>query len=284
MSKAILEGKTYVIDLDLRAYFDNVRHAVLFEKVARRIDDDDVMHLLKSIVKSTGTRGVPQGGVISPLLSNIYLNEVDKMLEQAKEVTRHEKWTQLQYVRFADDIVVLVTPHWRQGWLRKAVEQRVREEIFKLGVEVNEDKTKVVDLERGGSFGFLGFEFRRVRTRAGKWMPLRLPQLRKRTALLRKLKPIFRRYDSQPVQRVIEKINPILRGWVNYFAVGHASRCFAHVRDWVEKKVRRHLARARKRHGFGWKRWSREWLYAELGLFNSYRVRYSRPSPKAVPA
>ena len=115
-------------------------------------------------------------------------------------------------------------------------------------------------------------------------MPLRLPQLCKRTALMRKLKTIFRRHDSQPVQKVIDKINPILRGWVNYFAVGHSSRCFAHVRDWVEKKVRRQLARARKRHGFGWKRWSREWLYVELGLFNSYRVRHSQPRLKAAPA
>ena len=77
---------------------------------------------------------------------------------------------------------------------------------------------------------------------------------------------------SQPVGRVIELINPILRGWVNYFAVGHSSRCFSFVKDWVEKKIRRHLMRARKRQGFGWKRWSRQWLYEKLGLFNGYRV------------
>jgi len=75
-----------------------------------------------------------------------------------------------------------------------------------------------------------------------------------RTALLRKLKEEFRRLDSQP-GRVIETINPILRGWVNYFRVGHASRCFAFVQEWVEKKVRRHMMRARGGGGFGWKRW-----------------------------
>ena len=73
---------------------------------------------------------------------------------------------------------------------------------------------------------------------------------------------------------------PILRGWVNYFAVGDASRCFGFVKDWVEKKVRRHLMRARKRRGFGWDRWSRRWLYEHLGLFEGYRV--SR-LPKALP-
>ena len=88
-----------------------------------------------------------------------------------------------------------------------------------------------------------------------------------------KLRETFRRFASQPVGRVIELMNPVLRGWVNYFAVGHSSRCFTFVKDWVEKKIRRHLMRARKRKGLGWQRWSRRWLYDELGLYNQYRVR-----------
>ena len=84
---------------------------------------------------------------------------------------------------------------------------------------------------------------------------------------------MFRRYQSQPVDRVITLINPTLRGWVNYFAVGHAGECFRYIKNWVEKKVRRHMLRARKRKGFGWKRWSSQWLYEDLKLFNSYRVR-----------
>ena len=99
------------------------------------------------------------------------------------------------------------------------------------------------------------------------------PKLKKRTVLLRKLKEVFRRHQSQPVDRVVQLINPMLRGWVNYFAVGHSSECFEFIKDWVEKKVRRHLMRARKRKGFGWKRWSRQWLYETLRLFNAYRVR-----------
>ena len=102
------------------------------------------------------------------------------------------------------------------------------------------------------------------------------PAVTKRTALLRKLKEEFRRWDSQPVGRVIAVINPILRGWVNYFRIGNAARCFNVVRDWVEKKVRRHLMRARKRPGFGWRRWSRAWLYTTLRLFNDYRVSWGR--------
>jgi RNA-directed DNA polymerase len=161
------------------------------------------------------------------------------------------------------------------------VEKRLREELAKLQVEVNEEKSRTVDLQRGGSFGFLGFEFRRIRSRRGRWMPLLLPKGKKRMVLLSKLREIFRVSHSQPVAGVIEKINPILRGWVKYFAIGHSSRCFSYIRYWVETRIRRHLARACQRQGFGWKRWSREWLYGTLGLFSGYRVSYG-PSISAV--
>jgi RNA-directed DNA polymerase len=283
VAKAILEGKTYVIDFDLRSYFDTVKHHIVLEKVARRVDDDAVLWLLKLLLNATGKQGVPQGGVISPLLSNLYLNEVDQMLERAKDVTRHDGWTAVEYARFADDLVILVDSRPRQRWLWQAVEKRLREELAKLQVEVNEEKSRTVDLQRGESFGFLGFEFRRVRSRRGRWMPLLLPKGKKRTALLSKLKEIFRASRSQPVGGVIEKINPILRGWVKYFAVGHSSRCFSFIQNWVERRIRRHLARACQRSGFGWKRWSREWLYGTLGLFAEYRVSYQSSDSAVAP-
>ena len=193
------EGKTYVIDFDLRSYFDTVRHHIVLEKVARRVDDDEVLWLLKLILKASGKQGVPQGGVISPLLSNLYLNEVDQMLERAKAVTRREQWTAVEYARFADDLVILVDSHPRQQWLRQAVEKRLREELAKLQVEVNEEKSRTVDLQRGESFGFLGFEFRRIRSRRGRWMPLFSPKARSGRHCFGKLKEIFRASRSQPV-------------------------------------------------------------------------------------
>ena len=105
MARAIVQQKTRVIDIDLRSYFDNIRHDRLLAKVARRVDDADVMHLLKLTLKANGRRGVPQGGVLSPLLSNVYLTEVDRMLERAKETTRCGKYTYIEYARFADDRV-----------------------------------------------------------------------------------------------------------------------------------------------------------------------------------
>jgi RNA-directed DNA polymerase len=284
VATAIVQWKTRVIDLDLRAYFDTVRHHLLLAKVARRVNDDEVMCLLKLMLTASGKQGVPQGGVISPLLSNIYLTEVDRMLERAKEATRWGKYTYVEYARFADDLVVLIDAHPRNRWLLGAVTKRLREEFAKLQVEINEEKSHTVDLDRGESFGYLGFDFRRLKSiKRQVWRAHYTPKLKKRTALLRKLKEVFRRHQSQPVDRIVQLINPVLRGWVNYFAVGHASKCFSFIQDWVEKKIRRHMGRSRNCRGFGWTRWSRRWLYDELQLFNGYRVRRGT-MPKASPA
>jgi len=118
----------------------------------------------------------------------------------------------MQYTRFVDDLVVLIDAHPRNRWLRKLVPERIREEISKLGLQLNEDKSRVVDLHQEQSFGFLGFRFSLVRSHAGRMMALLVPQLKKRTALYRKLKEVFQRFESQPVTRVIELINPMLWG------------------------------------------------------------------------
>jgi RNA-directed DNA polymerase len=276
VTKAIVANKTLVIDVDVAAYFDSVRHDLLLEKVARRVQDAEILHLLKLVLKASGKRGVPQGGVVSPLLANIYLNEVDAMLERAKATTRNGGFTQVEYARYADDLVILVNDHWRNAWLLRAVDRRLREELAKLDLKLNDEKSRIVDLTKGATFGFLGFTIRRVLSRRGKWWLKLTPSVKQRTALLRKLKAEFRRQRSQPVGRVIAVINPIVRGWVNYFGVGNSSECFAFVKDWVERKVRRHLMRARNRPGFGWKRWSTAWIYSTLGLFNDYRVSWGR--------
>jgi RNA-directed DNA polymerase len=274
VAEAIVRHKTRGIDVDLAAYFDSVRHDLLLAKVAHRVNDREILHLLKRILKVSGTRGVPQGGVISPLLSHIDLTEVDAMLERAQAATRNGAHPYVEYVRYADDLVILVNNDRRQDWLVEAVGRRLREELAKLDVQLNEEKSRIVDLSRGERFGCLGCDFRRVRSWRGRWRPQYTPQQKARTALLRELKEVFRRYRSQPVDRVIAEINPRLRGWVNYVRIGPASRCFACVRVWVERSIRRHLMRARNRRGFGWKRWSTAWLQTTLGLFGDDRVRY----------
>ena len=172
--------------------------------------------------------------------------------------------------------------HRRHEWLLRAVERRLREALAVLQVTINEEKSRMVDVAHGETFSVLGCDVRRVKSRRGVWRPWYTPMRKKRTALRRTLKEICRRYVSQPVDRVIARINPLLRGWVRSCAVGDSHRCCGFLKDWVEKKVRRHLMRARKWKGFGWKRWSRRWLYDTVGVFHHYRV--SRPQPKALPA
>jgi RNA-directed DNA polymerase len=118
-------------------------------------------------------------GVISPLLSNLYLTEVDRMLERAIATTRYGKYTAVQYARFADDLVILIDAHPRHDWLVKAVNQRLREELAKLRVEINEEKSRLANLAKGDSFGFLGFEFRLILSRQGAWRPNYMPKLKK---------------------------------------------------------------------------------------------------------
>ncbi len=276
VANAVVMNKTKVIDIDLKSYFDNVRHHILMKKVAERVNDEKIMRLLKMILKAGGKKGVPQGGTISPLLSNIYLTELDQMLENAKGYTRKiDGYTHIEYTRFADDMEVLIDGYNKWRWLIKAVLKRLMQELEKLQISINQDKTKIVDLTKGETFSFLGFDFRRMKTMRGKWGVRLTPTMKARTNLIRKLKRIFQSFQSQPVDRVIYLINPVLRGWVNYFRTGNSSRCLGYIKDWVQKKVRRHLMRARKLKGFGWNRWSNQWLYNDLGLYSDYRVRYN---------
>src|SRR5260370_16691080 len=104
------------------------------------------MRLLNQILKSTGKKGVPQGGVISPLLSNVYLNEVDRMLEKAIDTTRRGKYTHVQYARFADDMVILIDSHPRHDWLLRAVDKPLPEELAKLRLEINAANSRTINL------------------------------------------------------------------------------------------------------------------------------------------
>eukprot|EP00899_Mesostigma_viride_P016958 jgi/Mesvir1/25263/Mv20330-RA.1 len=126
--------------------------------------------------------------------------KVDEMLERAKEATKiviqGKSYTNLEYYRWADDIVILVDSYQKWEWLFKAAYKRLREELSKIGVTLNTDKTRLVYAEKGNTFSFLGFRFKRIRTRQGKEGVLRLPKIESRTKLLRKLKEVFRQHRS----------------------------------------------------------------------------------------
>jgi RNA-directed DNA polymerase len=179
----LVQGLTRVIDVDLKSYFDNIRHHLLLEKLAKRVQDPKVLHLVKQILKANGKKGVPQGGVLSPLLANLYLNELDQAMEEEMAKRRREgRWERVVYARYADDMVILVDgyPQWQPHITM--VQRRLGEELRKVEVEINEEKTKVVDFSAGGTFGFLGFDLRAGRNRFGKRFVLRTPMRKSRAS------------------------------------------------------------------------------------------------------
>jgi RNA-directed DNA polymerase len=281
VNKALNQRLHQVINLDLKSYFDTVRHHLLLDKIAKRVKDDEIMWLCKSILKSCGKIGLPQGSLIGPLFSNLYLNEVDAMLERAQLVTRQGRFEVVSYTRFADDLVVLVSGiPGNRHWVNK-VEKRLREELNKLDLTINEDKSDTIDFGAGVPFDFLGYTFRWVPSRKDpkKNMVLSHPQKEKRTRFLAEISMLLRRSLSIPVEHAIKgKLNPRLRGWVNYFRWGNSGYDLSFVKWQIDMKVRKFATRQRpkRKGGRTWTNWSNKDLYDRWGLFSDYRVSWCR--------
>jgi RNA-directed DNA polymerase len=274
--RSILRRMNMVIDVDLSKYFDTIRHDILLRKVAQRVQDPDVLHLVKQILKASGKIGVPQGGPFSPLAANIYLNEVDWYFDGIRRKTAQGEYEYVNYHRFADDIVITVSGHHtKKGWTERAL-QRLREQIEPLGVDLNMEKTQVVNILSGGTFGFLGFDFRRVLNREkSRHFILLTPKKKARKAIKAKIREIIQHGGATPAKDLIRRINATLAGWVEYFRVGNSSRAFSEIRDYLELKIRTLLSRRKRRQkrGMGWRRWSSEYLYGVLGLFWDWKIQ-----------
>jgi RNA-directed DNA polymerase len=214
------------------------------------------------------------GGVISPLLSNLYLNAVDEMMERAREVTRRNGYINLEFIRSADDMVILVHGHQKENWLLEKVQKRLKEELEKLQVQMNKEKTKIVNLKEGGCFSFLGFDFRLNMNRHGKTYVSKTPRKKKRIEIGKRVKAALKANWSKPLNEVLQSVNAVTRGWVNYFRIGNSYSTFCKVRRDIEMKVRKFIMKRKKLKGFGWKRWSREDIYGKWGLYNDYQIRY----------
>jgi RNA-directed DNA polymerase len=221
----VLRRMSTVIDLDLSRYFDTIRHSVLLDKIARRIQDAQILHLVKQIIK-VGEMSVSRKG------------------------DRSARWRRTS-----------IGTRWTGSLTR---------------VELNQEKTKVVDTLKGEAFGFLGFELRRVRKRKGDGYFIRMtPKKKARQAVKAKIRDIVGRGGATPMPEVVKQINATLAGWVNYFRVGNSSRAFSEVRDYVEMKVRTLLTRRKRRRksSVGWRRWSNEYLYDILELYWDWKIQ-----------
>jgi RNA-directed DNA polymerase len=274
--RSVLRRMTKVIDVDLTNFFDSIRHSVLLDKIARRVKDPEVMRLVKQIIKAAGKVGVPQGGPFSPLAANIYLSDLDWYFDGIRQKTAEGSYEAINYHRFADDIVITVSGHSsKQGWADLAV-KRLKEQLKPLGVFLNEEKTQIVNMLKGGSFGFLGFDFRRVLNGQGTdYFILMTPKKKSRQAIKANIRDIIKQGGASPAKEIIARINLSLAGWINYFRVGNSNRAFSEVRDYLEMKVRTLLSRRKRRRkrSVGWRRWSNEYLYDVLKLYWDWKLQ-----------
>jgi RNA-directed DNA polymerase len=253
----VREGYTFVVDADLRSYFDTIAHARLLERVEEKVSDGRVLELVEAflqqdIVKEmerwTPTGGTPQGAVISPLLANIYLHPLDC----------HMKQKGYRMVRYADDFVVLC----QTAEQAQAALEEVRSWVEQNGLSLSADKTHVGDCrQEGEGFEFLGYRFeagrRWVRKKSLKAFRDRIRMRTKRT-----------RGDS--LAKIIADLNPALRGWFNYFKHAHPVT-FKWMDGFVRRRLRAILRKHEKRPGIGicrddHQRWPNK-FFAAQGLF-----------------
>ena len=267
VAKYINYGCTQVIDADLKQYFDSIPQEKLMEIIASRISDNHILRLIRwwlkaGIMKEDRTTykvtGTPQGGVISPLLANIYLNELDRVwTERGYNSIRYEA----HLVRYADDMVILC---------RKDVQRYYAEfktEIERMGLELNETKTRIVDARQG--FDFLGLRFAYKRSQRGKMNCYKWPSPKAVTQIKEKVRQTIGKRGHWDIDEAIRQVNPVLRGWGNYFRYGNSFRQFDKIDRYVHWRLRwRYYVEHRKRRR-GMSGFPRD-LYEEKGL---YRLR-----------
>jgi RNA-directed DNA polymerase len=250
-------GYQAVYDADLKGYFDSIPHRQLMACVAMRIADRSVLKLIRmwleaAVVEqqtdgqppkvSRSKTGTPQGGVISPLLSNIYLHWFDKVFHRTDGPGQ---WANAKLVRYADDFVVLARYQTRQ--LAEFIESKLEQW---MSLELNREKTRVVHVRPGGaSLDFLGYTFRYERSWHGRPSYLKVlpskPALLKQRAAVRAL--TASRHGFKPLPELIQGLNRSLHGWAEYFRFGHPSKAYWNLNYYVQQRLRIHLRRRSQR-------------------------------------
>jgi RNA-directed DNA polymerase len=270
--EALNQGCPYVLDADLQQYFDTIVHHKLMKLIAGRISDRHILGWINQWLRvavveedqegkrrtKPSKRGTPQGGVISPLLANIYLHLFDRVFLSYCRATG----LKAHLVRYADDFVILM----RGGM--QATGDRVKQVLARMELKLNEEKSRVVDA-REGSFDFLGFTFARKRNaKTGRVITLVEPSRKSEKHFRDEVREITsRKSHCIPPGQVLEQVNRYVRGWVNYFHLHNSTRVFVRQRFFLEQRMRKYLQGRRQVKGFGFRRWPSAKLYKELGLY-----------------
>lgn len=255
-------GHTWVVDADLKSYFDTIPQDRLMQLIQQRVADGRVLKLLEQYLQAgvmdshkgwqaTG-QGTPQGAVISPLLANVYLNPLDHQMAQAG-------W---EMVRYADDFVVCA----RTEAEAKAALARIAAWVTAAGLTLHPTKTRIVNAAAKGGFDFLGYHFEQYGSDGGKKWPRQKSQYKLREKLRAKLG----RSRSGSIQQIAAEVNRTLRGWFRYFRWSQSS-AMQRVDEWTRERIRHILRRRRKRRGMVRGRERTEYpvsWFAEQGLFS----------------
>jgi len=267
---ALRQGKLEVVDADLSKYFDTIPHNRLMELLAKRISDGSILHLIRQwldtpIVEEDrdGTKrvlpnrqGVPQGGVISPLLANLYLNKLDWAVNDPKEPGRPVM------VRYADDFVILCAPG--QG---TALVERLRKWLERRGLKLNEEKTRMVHSRKG--FHFLGFSVRwQCSHKSGNWYAHIEPSTKSQQRLREKVRGQLNHWTlHRNIPEAVSELNKLLRGWGGYFHYRQSTRVFSKTQHWVRDRLRRWLWRKHNCTKALWQDYPNGLLHARYGLW-----------------
>ncbi len=286
ISKQLRTGKTQIIDADISKYFDTIQHSKLLQLVAKRIVDKHILKLIKMWLnapiveenadgKSRNTSskiGTPQGGVISPLLANIYLNVLDKAWN-TKEI---EKRFGAGLIRYADDFVVLCHGNTER------VLQGAKRVLEHLELDLSEKKTRMVDARQEG-FNFLGFTTKLIKnSKSGKMFPLMKPSKKSCKNIRMKIKELtVRKSFALPQEVVLNKLNEAVRGWTGYFYYQNCSEEFSALKNYLEERLRIYLRRKRGKGAKGYRIYPYQYLYETLRL---YRIPTTAPWAQTVKA